>query len=142
MVLQDCYIMLYFIIIEQFCHLTKLLYYAILYHYRTILSFDQKEEKMSKKNAVLFVWMLAVCAAPADSSIAGFWLGLWHGMIAPITFIISLLSKANGVSFYEVHNNGGWYQSGFVLGWYLFCFVLALAPTVLRLLFSRGRKAS
>lgn len=52
--------------------------------------------------------------AASDGSIIGFWLGLWHGMIAPITFIISLFS--NNVSFYEVHNNGGWYNFGFVLG--------------------------
>ena len=52
--------------------------------------------------------------AASDGSVAGFWLGLWHGMIAPITFIISLFS--NNVSFYEVHNNGGWYNFGFVLG--------------------------
>ena len=56
----------------------------------------------------------AAHVAASDGSIAGFWLGLWHGMIAPITFIISLFS--NNVSFYEVHNNGGWYNFGFVLG--------------------------
>jgi len=37
-------------------------------------------------------------------SVAGFWLGLWHGLIAPITFVISLFS--DNVNFYEVHNNG------------------------------------
>ena len=52
--------------------------------------------------------------AASDGNLAGFWLGLWDGMIAPITFIISLFS--NNVSFYEVHNNGGWYNFGFVLG--------------------------
>lgn len=84
---------------------------------------------MSKKNLALSVMFalciltLAGCAAgpnsavhtaAADGNIAGFWLGLWHGMISPITFIISLFS--NGVSLYEVHNNGGWYNFGFVLG--------------------------
>lgn len=49
-----------------------------------------------------------------EGSIAGFWLGLWHGMISPGTFIISLFSDS--VNFYEVHNNGGWYNFGFVLG--------------------------
>lgn len=39
-----------------------------------------------------------------DGNIAGFWLGLWHGMISPITFIVSLFES--GVHFYEVHNNG------------------------------------
>ena len=46
--------------------------------------------------------------------IAGFWLGLWHGVIAPITFVISLFSDT--VNVYEIHNNGNWYNLGFVLG--------------------------
>jgi hypothetical protein len=50
----------------------------------------------------------------ADGKVAGFWAGLWHGIIAPITFIISLFTRK--VSFYEVHNNGNWYNLGFVLG--------------------------
>jgi hypothetical protein len=45
---------------------------------------------------------------------AGFWYGLWHGIIAPITFIISLFNE--NVEMYEVHNNGNWYNFGFVLG--------------------------
>jgi hypothetical protein len=45
---------------------------------------------------------------------AGFWGGLWHGIIAPITFVVSLL--ANGVSIYETNNNGRWYEFGFMLG--------------------------
>jgi len=46
--------------------------------------------------------------------IAGFWQGLWHGIIAPITFIVSLFS--DNVHMYEVHNNGNWYNFGFLLG--------------------------
>jgi len=49
-----------------------------------------------------------------DGHVAGFLRGLWHGIIAPITFIVSLFTK--NVHFYEVHNNGGWYNLGFVLG--------------------------
>jgi hypothetical protein len=45
---------------------------------------------------------------------AGFWGGLWHGIIAPITFLVSLL--VGGVSIYETHNNGRWYEFGFMLG--------------------------
>ncbi len=56
----------------------------------------------------------AVGTAGADGDIAGFWLGLWHGVIAALTFIISLFS--DNVRFYEVHNNGAWYDFGFVLG--------------------------
>ncbi|HEX7502156.1 MAG TPA: hypothetical protein VF451_01945 [Acidobacteriota bacterium] len=53
-----------------------------------------------------------------EGGVAGFWLGLWHGLIAPITFIVSLFSSK--VSLYEVHNSGGWYNFGFVLGAGLF----------------------
>ncbi len=56
----------------------------------------------------------AVGTVGADGDIAGFWLGLWHGIIAALTFIISLFS--DNVRFYEVHNNGAWYDFGFVLG--------------------------
>ena len=49
-----------------------------------------------------------------ETEIAGFWMGLWHGIIAPISFIISLFSDK--LNMYEVHNNGGWYNLGFLLG--------------------------
>jgi len=72
---------------------------------------------------VLLVLVLAGCAAGANPGvgtaaesghIAGFWLGLWQGIIAPIAFVISLFN--DGVNVYEVHNNGNWYNLGFVLG--------------------------
>jgi hypothetical protein len=50
--------------------------------------------------------------------VAGFWLGVWHGLLSPITFIISIFSKS--VRFYEVHNSGAWYNFGFVIGAGLF----------------------
>jgi len=71
----------------------------------------------------LVLLMLAGCAAgpnemtnspDEEGKVAGFWQGLWHGIIAPITFIISLFSDT--VNVYEVHNNGGWYTFGFLLG--------------------------
>jgi len=72
---------------------------------------------------LLALLSLTACAAGAnamvdkpdtDGRVAGFWRGLWHGIIAPITFIISLFTR--NVNFYEVHNNGNWYNLGFVLG--------------------------
>jgi hypothetical protein len=53
-------------------------------------------------------------SAPLDGSVAGFWLGLWHGLIVPFTFIISLFS--DNVTIYEIHNSGGWYNFGFLVG--------------------------
>jgi hypothetical protein len=65
--------------------------------------------------------LLAGCAAgPNDvatvgsTQLAGFWLGLWHGLISPITFLVSLFN--DHVNIYEVHNNGGWYNFGFMIG--------------------------
>lgn len=55
-----------------------------------------------------------VGTASASGTIAGFWLGLWHGIICPITFLISLFDHS--VQVYEVHNNGGWYNFGYVVG--------------------------
>jgi hypothetical protein len=49
-----------------------------------------------------------------DAEPAGFWAGFWHGLIAPITFIVSLFNP--GVRIYETNNNGGWYDFGFILG--------------------------
>lgn len=56
----------------------------------------------------------AMDTAGPDGDVAGFWLGLWHGIIAPVTFVISLFT--DDVNLYEIHNNGGWYDFGFVLG--------------------------
>jgi hypothetical protein len=53
-------------------------------------------------------------AAAQGGEVAGFWLGLWHGIIMPITFVISLFS--DNVNVYEIHNNGNWYNFGFFLG--------------------------
>lgn len=50
--------------------------------------------------------------------VAGFWLGLWHGFIAPFVFIASLFRT--GLNIYEVHNNGAWYNFGYLFG--LACF--------------------
>jgi uncharacterized membrane protein len=73
------------------------------------------------------VLVLSACA-PGPNSLektaddsgrtAGFFLGLWHGFISPVTFIISVFSK--NVRLYEVHNSGAWYNFGFVLGAGLF----------------------
>jgi hypothetical protein len=56
--------------------------------------------------------------ANAEGKTAGFLLGLWHGFISPVTFVISVFSR--NVRLYEVHNNGTWYNFGFVLGAGLF----------------------
>lgn len=48
---------------------------------------------------------------------AGFWKGTWHGMIMFPSFIGSLIW--DGVAVYAVNNNGGWYDFGFVGGFFI-----------------------
>ena len=50
----------------------------------------------------------------AHSQPAGFFAGLWHGMILPITFIISIFNPNVGI--YETNNTGALYNFGFILG--------------------------
>jgi hypothetical protein len=88
---------------------------------------------MKMKKVVVFglialvLIMLAGCAAGPNpqantpdeqGQVAGVWLGLWHGIIAPITFVISLFDKT--VQMYDVHNDGNWYNFGFLLGMAVF----------------------
>ena len=76
---------------------------------------------------LLLLSILAGCAASPNRSkgtagepngVAGFWLGLWQGFIAPFVFVASLFKSNLGI--YEVHNNGGWYDFGYLFG--LACF--------------------
>ncbi len=72
--------------------------------------------------AVLAVFLLAGCAGvnptvdvpDIDGKSAGFWSGLGHGVISPVTFVISLFS--DNVNVYEVFNSGNWYDFGFMFG--------------------------
>ena len=62
---------------------------------------------------------LAACAATqAPATIApaapGFLLGLWHGFIFPVAWVVSLF--VDKVALYAVPNNGGWYDFGYFLG--------------------------
>ena len=44
----------------------------------------------------------------------GFFGGLWHGIIAPASFVCSLFM--DDVAVWAVNNNGGWYSFGFLIG--------------------------
>ena len=56
----------------------------------------------------------------------GFWYGIWHGMILPFSWLISLFDDS--VTIYAIYNNGGWYDFGFVLG----CGALTCSTTTMR----------
>jgi hypothetical protein len=50
----------------------------------------------------------------AQGRIARAGAGLWHGIIAPVTLVISFFNS--DVRMYEVHNVGSEYDLGFLLG--------------------------
>jgi hypothetical protein len=70
---------------------------------------------------LLLILFLTSCTAGNEKFFddpAGFWMGLWHGFISLVTFIISLFN--NSVEIYEVKNNGWPYNLGFILGIMIF----------------------
>ena len=50
---------------------------------------------------------------PAEKP-AGFWLGLWHGIICPVAFVVSWFRSS--INIYEIHNSGFGYNFGFMIG--------------------------
>jgi hypothetical protein len=73
---------------------------------------------MAPALAMALALVLCSCAAgdPQFTSqhAAGFWLGIWHGMISWVTLIVGLFDP--GVHIYERNNTGGWYDFGFLIG--------------------------
>ncbi len=66
---------------------------------------------------------------PAENKhVAGLGTGLWHGLISPVTLIISFFKPE--IQMYEVHNTGPLYNLGFFIG---------MALVFLLLGFSGGR---
>ena len=55
-----------------------------------------------------------VNTADAHGHPAGILLGIWHGLISPVTLILSFMTPA--AHMYEVHNDGSQYNLGFLLG--------------------------
>lgn len=75
---------------------------------------------ISKKSFLLFSFVLFLTACTAggvqftDQSPAGFFYGLWHGVISIISLIIHMFN--DNVLVYEINNAGGWYDFGFLIG--------------------------
>ena len=53
-------------------------------------------------------------SAGVEAEAPGFLLGLWHGFIFPVAWILSLFMP--DVAVYAVPNNGGWYDFGYFVG--------------------------
>ena len=85
---------------------------------------------------------LAGCAATqASDAVAptapGFLLGLWHGFIFPVAWVVSLFVPS--VAVYAVPNNGGWYDFGYFLGIVVFGVGARKTQVVTRDVYRGGR---
>jgi len=52
--------------------------------------------------------------ADAHGRVADILMGIWHGIISPVTLVMSFIDP--NVQMYEVHNDGSQYNLGFLLG--------------------------
>ena len=83
-----------------------------------------KPKLIMKKQNPLFVCILLLLVltvtscAPGGGShsanhLAGFWSGIWHGWIAPVSLVWGLFES--NIRVYEVYNTGWWYDLGFYI---------------------------
>jgi hypothetical protein len=67
--------------------------------------------------SLLLLILISGCApgsgASTEKDPAGFFFGIWHGWIAPITLIWSLFNPE--IRIYEPLNTGWWYDFGFYM---------------------------
>ena len=78
---------------------------------------------MSKRISIIFcitalVLITLTGCVPGDgtytiSQPAGFFWGIWHGWVAPISLIIGLFD--HNIRIYETMNTGWWYDLGFYI---------------------------
>jgi len=78
----------------------------------------------SSRNKIVLIIMLVLVTfivsgcipgdgkASADDT-AGFFWGIWHGWLAPLSLIISIFNRE--IRIYEVYNSGWWYDFGYYM---------------------------
>jgi hypothetical protein len=64
---------------------------------------------------ILSALLLAGCfpQQAAEGEPAGFFKGIWHGWIAPISLIFGFFDQ--GIRIYETNNTGWWYDLGYYM---------------------------
>lgn len=76
---------------------------------------------MNKKWMIVLVSLIVLLSLSAcfpggsasTTRVAGFFTGVWHGWIAPLSLILSAFEPTFSV--YEVNNVGWWYDFGFYM---------------------------
>ncbi|SMO60280.1 hypothetical protein SAMN06265379_103263 [Saccharicrinis carchari] len=67
--------------------------------------------------AVLIVLLMTSCLPGGGhydgNTPAGFFSGVWHGWVAPISLVLSIFNDSRSI--YETYNTGWWYDFGFYI---------------------------
>jgi len=63
--------------------------------------------------AALLTGCLPDIAVEQQENQAGFFMGIWHGWIAPVSLIASIFNK--NITIFESNNSGFWYGFGFYI---------------------------
>lgn len=77
-----------------------------------------KNQKIKMLMWSLLVLVLLTGCIPGDGTAsvnqtAGFFWGIWHGWLAPLSLIISIFD--HNIRIYEVFNSGFWYDFGYYM---------------------------
>ena len=76
------------------------------------------KKRMILIGLLMLVVLLVSGCVPGDGkadaeNTAGFFWGIWHGWVAPISLIISLFNR--DIRIYEIYNSGWWYDFGYYM---------------------------
>lgn len=78
-----------------------------------------KKKRLLIFTALMILVLLAASGCiPGDGraspeNTAGFFWGIWHGWLAPLSLIISIFNR--DIRIYEVQNSGWWYDFGYYM---------------------------
>ncbi len=77
-----------------------------------------KTKKLETALLVILLTVFVTGCMPGEGhyhtkNLAGFFTGVWHGWIAPLSVIMGLFNPE--VRIYEINNSGWWYDFGFYI---------------------------
>lgn len=85
---------------------------------KTELRSKMIKEKLHILVLIVFLTFVISSCMPGSAAIqekrpAGFFMGVWHGWIAPVSLVVGIFNPA--ITIYESENTGWWYDFGFYI---------------------------